>query len=75
MIGLASALSAQVQPRYRAFSPTTTATIYPTRVLAPGIVAVLGDSGKGAEGRPNAGLYRHSVRHTGDGRAREPGPG
>ncbi len=55
MIGLASALSAQVQPRYRAFSPTTTATIYPTRVLAPGIVAVLGDSGKGAEGRPNAG--------------------
>jgi glyoxylase-like metal-dependent hydrolase (beta-lactamase superfamily II) len=40
----------------RAFSPTTEKTLYPLRRLAPDVWAVLGDSGKGAEGRPNAGF-------------------
>lgn len=40
----------------RAFSPTTDRSLYPLRSLAPGVYAVLGDSGKGAEGRPNAGF-------------------
>jgi glyoxylase-like metal-dependent hydrolase (beta-lactamase superfamily II) len=40
----------------RAFSLTTDKTLYPVRRLAPGVYAVLGDSGKGAEGRPNAGF-------------------
>jgi glyoxylase-like metal-dependent hydrolase (beta-lactamase superfamily II) len=41
---------------FRAFTPTTERTIYPLRRLADGVYAVLGDSGKGAEGRPNAGF-------------------
>ncbi len=40
----------------RAFSPTTDRTVYPLRRLAEGVWAVLGDSGQGAEGRPNAGF-------------------
>lgn len=40
----------------RAFSLTTEKTLYPLRQLAPGVYAVLGDSGMGAEGRPNAGF-------------------
>jgi len=40
----------------RAFSLTTEQTVYPLRRLAPGVYAVLGDSGQGAEGRPNAGF-------------------
>jgi glyoxylase-like metal-dependent hydrolase (beta-lactamase superfamily II) len=40
----------------RAFTPTTEKTLYPVQRLAPGVYAVLGDSGKGAEGRPNAGF-------------------
>jgi glyoxylase-like metal-dependent hydrolase (beta-lactamase superfamily II) len=30
--------------------------VLPTRELAPGVFAVLGDSGRGSEGRPNAGF-------------------
>lgn len=33
-----------------------TAPTFPTRQLAPGVFAVLGDSGRGSEGRPNAGF-------------------
>jgi glyoxylase-like metal-dependent hydrolase (beta-lactamase superfamily II) len=40
----------------RAFSLTTERTLYPIKRLAPDVYAVLGDSGKGAEGRPNAGF-------------------
>jgi glyoxylase-like metal-dependent hydrolase (beta-lactamase superfamily II) len=32
------------------------AATFPTRELAPGVFAVLGDSGRGVEGRPNAGF-------------------
>lgn len=53
-------LSAQVPPRFRAFSPTTERTVYPLRELARGVFAVLGDSGMGAEGRPNAGFIETS---------------
>jgi glyoxylase-like metal-dependent hydrolase (beta-lactamase superfamily II) len=41
---------------FRAFTPTTERTVYPLRRLAAGVYAVLGDSGQGAEGRPNAGF-------------------
>ena len=47
---------AQVKPRYNAFSPTTATTVYPLRELAPGVFVVVGDTGKGVEGRPNAGF-------------------
>jgi glyoxylase-like metal-dependent hydrolase (beta-lactamase superfamily II) len=47
---------AAAQTRPSAFSPTTEQTLYPLRRLAAGVYAVLGDSGKGAEGRPNAGF-------------------
>ena len=47
---------AQVKPRYNAFSPTTANTVYPLRELAPGVFLVAGDTGKGVEGRPNAGF-------------------
>ena len=47
---------AQVKPRFNAFSPTTASTLYPLRVLAPGVFLVAGDTGKGVEGRPNAGF-------------------
>jgi glyoxylase-like metal-dependent hydrolase (beta-lactamase superfamily II) len=53
---IAAVLPAQVQPRYNAFTPTTSTTVYPSRALAPGVVAIMGDSGKGVEGRPNAGF-------------------
>jgi glyoxylase-like metal-dependent hydrolase (beta-lactamase superfamily II) len=49
-------VAAQVEAPSRAFSPTTERTIYPLRRLAAGVWAVLGDSGKGGEGRPNAGF-------------------
>ncbi|MEO8636683.1 MAG: MBL fold metallo-hydrolase [Gemmatimonadales bacterium] len=57
----AAALPAQDPPaltlaRPRAFSITTEQTLYPTRQLALGVYAVLGDSGQGVEGRPNAGF-------------------
>ncbi len=42
--------------RPRAFGLTTEQTLYPTRRLAAGVYVVLGDSGQGAEGRPNAGF-------------------
>ena len=32
------------------------AATFPTRELAPGVYAVLGDTGRGSEGRPNAGF-------------------
>ena len=51
--GGAGYLAAQ---RPSAFSPTDSTTIYPTRRLANGIYAIPGDTGKGAEGRPNAGF-------------------
>jgi glyoxylase-like metal-dependent hydrolase (beta-lactamase superfamily II) len=47
---------AQVTPRPSAFSPTTEKTLYPLRKLGDGVYAVVGDTGKGAEGRPNAGF-------------------
>ena len=53
---LAAPLVAQDSTRFRAFTPTTEQTRYPLKELAPGVFAVLGDSGKGAEGRPNAGF-------------------
>lgn len=40
----------------RAFSPTTEKTVYPLKRVGRDVYAVLGDSGKGAEGRPNAGF-------------------
>lgn len=49
-------LAAQDSLPFRAFSPTTETTRYPVRELAAGIYAVLGDSGQGVEGRPNAGF-------------------
>lgn len=49
-------LWAQDSARVRAFSPTTDHTLYPLRRLAPAVYAVLGDSGQGAQGRPNAGF-------------------
>ncbi|MGH7539270.1 MAG: MBL fold metallo-hydrolase [Gemmatimonadales bacterium] len=48
--------AAQDSARFRAFSRTTEQTLYPLRQLGGGVYAVLGDSGKGAEGRPNAGF-------------------
>lgn len=48
--------AAQVQPRYNAFTRTTPTTTYPLRELAPGVFVVTGDTGKGVEGRPNAGV-------------------
>ncbi|MDH4349012.1 MAG: MBL fold metallo-hydrolase [Gemmatimonadota bacterium] len=54
--GVMSTVSAQDAPPARAFSPTTDQTLYPLRDLGRGIHAVLGDSGQGAEGRPNAGF-------------------
>jgi glyoxylase-like metal-dependent hydrolase (beta-lactamase superfamily II) len=47
---------AQVKPRYNAFTPTTATTLYPLRELAPGVFVVAGDTGRGVEGRPNAGF-------------------
>lgn len=47
---------AQISLPPRAFSLTTEKTIYPVKRLARDVYAVLGDSGKGAEGRPNAGF-------------------
>jgi len=51
-----STVSAQDTPPVRAFSLTTDQTLYPLRSLGGGVYAVLGDSGQGAEGRPNAGF-------------------
>ena len=48
--------AAQVSFPPRAFSRTTEKALYPLKRLAPNVYAVLGDSGKGAEGRPNAGF-------------------
>jgi len=50
------AATAQDTIPFRAFSPTTETTRYPVRELAAGVYAVLGDSGQGVEGRPNAGF-------------------
>ena len=54
--GGAAPVTAQVTIRPRAFSPTDSTTIYPVRRLAGGVYAILGDTGLGAEGRPNAGF-------------------
>lgn len=40
----------------RAFSPTNEQTLYPLHRLAEGVYLVQGDTGKGAEGRPNSGF-------------------
>jgi glyoxylase-like metal-dependent hydrolase (beta-lactamase superfamily II) len=53
---MVSGAAAQDSAPPRAFSSTTEKTLYPLRRLAPDVWAVLGDSGKGAEGRPNAGF-------------------
>lgn len=53
---LPSAVAAQDSLPFRAFSPTTETTRYPLRRLGDGVYAVLGDSGQGVEGRPNAGF-------------------
>lgn len=55
-LSVSAPLAAQIEAPHRAFSPTTERTVYPLRRLAPSVYAVLGDSGKGAEGRPNAGF-------------------
>jgi glyoxylase-like metal-dependent hydrolase (beta-lactamase superfamily II) len=55
--GPAPAATAQQAPaRVSPFSPTTDHTIYPIQKLADAVYAVLGDTGRGAEGRPNAGF-------------------
>lgn len=54
--GVAAPLDGQIEMPARAFSSTTERTLYPLQRLAPSVYAVLGDSGKGAEGRPNAGF-------------------
>jgi glyoxylase-like metal-dependent hydrolase (beta-lactamase superfamily II) len=56
LLALLSVPPAAAQARPSAFSPTTEETLYPLRELGAGVYAVLGDSGKGAEGRPNAGF-------------------
>lgn len=48
--------TAQVSVPPRAFTPTTERTVYPLRRLGAHTYVILGDSGKGAEGRPNAGF-------------------
>ncbi len=48
--------AARLPAQSRAFSPTTEHTRYPVRRLGSHVYAVLGDSGKGVEGRPNAGF-------------------
>jgi glyoxylase-like metal-dependent hydrolase (beta-lactamase superfamily II) len=53
---LPGTLAGQDSVPFRAFSPTTERTLYPLRQVGRGVYAVLGDSGKGAEGRPNAGF-------------------
>jgi len=56
-LALPSPAPAQQAPARRSpFSPTTDQTIYPLEKLAAGVYAVLGDTGRGAEGRPNAGF-------------------
>ena len=50
------AVAQEPSPRVSAFSATDEHTIYPLRKLAQGTYAVLGDTRKGAEGRPNAGF-------------------
>jgi glyoxylase-like metal-dependent hydrolase (beta-lactamase superfamily II) len=47
---------AQIPARTSPFSPTTEHTLYPLQKLGSGVYAVLGDTGTGAEGRPNAGF-------------------
>ena len=47
--------SAEAQRR-GAFSPVTATTVWPAQQLAPGVYAVMGDTTKGVEGRPNAGF-------------------
>jgi glyoxylase-like metal-dependent hydrolase (beta-lactamase superfamily II) len=42
------------------FSPTTATTVYPLQRLAPEVYAILGDTGRGVEGRPNAGFVNTS---------------
>lgn len=49
-------LVAQITPRPSAFSLTSESTLYPLRKLASGVYLVAGDTGKGSEGRPNAGF-------------------
>jgi glyoxylase-like metal-dependent hydrolase (beta-lactamase superfamily II) len=53
---LGGPLGAQDSGRVRAFSPTTERTLYPVEEVGRGVFVVRGDSGKGAEGRPNAGF-------------------
>lgn len=43
-------------PRAVTSEPSAVADVFPVRALAPGVYAVPGDSGRGAEGRPNTGF-------------------
>jgi glyoxylase-like metal-dependent hydrolase (beta-lactamase superfamily II) len=56
LTGALSGAAAQEPPPGRAFSLTNDQTLYPLRDLGGGVFVVLGDSGQGAEGRPNAGF-------------------
>jgi len=49
-------LLAQATIRHRYFSPTTDTTHYPVTPLGGGVYAIMGDTGQGGEGRPNAGF-------------------
>lgn len=53
---LSGTLAAQVTIRSRAFSPTTDSTHYPVVPLGRAVYAIPGDTGRGGEGRPNAGF-------------------
>jgi glyoxylase-like metal-dependent hydrolase (beta-lactamase superfamily II) len=56
LTGALSGAAAQEPPPGRAFTLTNDQTLYPLRDLGGGVFVVLGDSGQGAEGRPNAGF-------------------
>ncbi len=51
-----SGAAAQEASPGRAFSVTNDRTLYPVREVGGGVFVVQGDSGQGAEGRPNAGF-------------------
>ncbi|MEO8029427.1 MAG: MBL fold metallo-hydrolase [Gemmatimonadota bacterium] len=55
-LALSGRLEAQATIRPRAFSPTTDSTRYPVTPLGHGVYALMGDTGRGGEGRPNAGF-------------------
>jgi glyoxylase-like metal-dependent hydrolase (beta-lactamase superfamily II) len=54
-VALSGAAAQEATPG-RAFSVTNDQTLYPLRDVGGGVFVVQGDSGQGAEGRPNAGF-------------------